>query len=174
MIIDYSYFIRELNIPQLSQPSVNEALDLFIEKYEAKFLKEVFGIELAELIQVYLATPEGQPIEERIKSIVDGVEFLYEGKMQVWGGLRNESKITPLANFVFYWYLTDGISFLSQSGEAGMSSENSFKVSSDARLVFVWNEMIELMGSLYKLLENGDYPEYIPSLNFEVQNRFNL
>jgi len=174
MIIDYSYFIREINIPQLSQPSVSEALDLFIEKYQAKFLKEVFGIELAKLIDVYLATPEGDPIEERIQSIVEGIEFVYEGNTEVWTGLRNESKISPVSNFVFYWYVTDGVTFLSQTGEAGMTSENSYKVSVNDRLVFVWNEMIELMKSLQKLLENGDYPEYKPLFKFEVQNRFNL
>jgi len=173
MIIDDSYFVREINIPQLSSPAVSEALDLFIEKYEKKFLQEFFGSELAELIVEFLET-EPEPIDERISFILDGATFTYEGKSLIWRGLRNEDKLSPLANFVFYWFQTDSVSFLSQSGESLGSSENSSRVSSNGRLVFVWNEMVEGLENLKKLMEVGEYPEYDPEKVYEIQNSFNL
>lgn len=174
MIIDETYFRGEINIPQLSQPAVLEKLELFITKYETKFLVQAFGLELFSLILVYLATPDGDPIEERIRDIVEGVEFSYDEELQIWGGLRNTEKQSPVANFIFYHYVLDAITFLSQVGEAGSVAENSQKVSSDDRLVFVNNEMVQMMESLKKLMRSGDYPEYKPKVNFEIINRFNL
>lgn len=172
MIIDQSYFVREINVPQLSQPAVWEGLQLFGNKYQKRFLKEVFGLELAKLIEAYLADePNG---ETRIGLIVNGAEFLYSGEEQIWGGLRNTEKLSPLANYIFYHFTNDGITSLSQVGETFSQAENSQRVSPDARLVFAWIEMVEMLEPLRKLMESGDYPEYKPELVYEIQNRFNL
>lgn len=177
MIIDQTYFIREINIPQISQPAVGENVDLFIAKYQPRFLKAVFGLALAKLIEDYLeAETQDEPVlDERIGLILDGAEITSGGVIeQVWEGLRNTGKNSPLANFIFYHIMTDEITFLSQSGEAMGTSENSQKASPDGRLVSVWNDMVEMMVSLRQLMETGDYPEYKPEQVFTVINRFNL
>jgi hypothetical protein len=170
MIIDHTYFVREINIPQLSQPAVLENLNLFIEKYEPQFLRAVFGWELAVLIMGYLNTEEVEGVEpdERIGWLVEG------SPLKQWGGLRNNEKISPLANYIFYRLTDDSVTFLAQVGESTATAENSRRVSNDDRLIFVWNEMVEMMVGLHSLLKSGLYPEYKPEQAFKIKNTFNL
>jgi len=176
MIIDQSYFVREINIPQLSQPHVWETVELFGTKYQKRFLRDVFGLELAKLIEQYLEEEDNEvaTLDERIGLILDGAEFTYNGQEKEWGGLRNTDKVSPLANFIFYQFTNDGITQQTQVGEAFGTAENSQKASPDGRLVFAWIEMVEMLESLRQLMESGDFPEYRPELVYEIQNRFNL
>jgi hypothetical protein len=139
MVIDKTYFIRELNIAQLSDVAVAESLDLFIAKYEPIFLKRLFGPVLGAEILIGSLEEQPSPI---IEFLLDGGLFEQDGNIYTWDGLRNANKISPIANFVFFHFVNDRITQQSGIGEVKPLGQNSEVVSADERLVMVWNEMI--------------------------------
>jgi hypothetical protein len=46
MLIDTSYFVGELNIPNTDSPAVVEKLTWFINKYEVDILRDILGVDL--------------------------------------------------------------------------------------------------------------------------------
>ena len=171
MIIDQTYFVLELNIAQLSNLAVEENLDLFIARYERKFLNEVLGVELRTLVNEFV---EGTNTDERIERLVDGYSFTDHGQTVEWLGFRNEEKISPIANYIFFHFAENDRTGQTGIGERKSKGENSESASVDWRIVNAWNEMIELVRPLNLILENGDYAEIQCTKNFDVINRFGL
>jgi len=175
MLLDHTYFVRELALAQLSQPSVLENFNFFNKKYQKKFLREILGIDLAKLLEEDLEKIEAEK-DPRFSPILNGIVFSDANNIvREWIGLQNEDKESPLANYVFYWIATDGISYQTGVGESSGISENSNRANVDDRLVFVWNEMTQWLLDLQMYIEqSSDYPEYSPLIKFEIKNTFNL
>lgn len=167
MIIDSTYFRAEINVAQLGTEEVQENLEIFITKYEKRFLQNYFGYELAQMI-----VAENQaPNDPEIAKILNGAVITYQGKEYVWIGLKNEEKVSPIANFVFYYWAQDGISQQDGVGETWTKAENATLVSPDSRCAYAWNEMIEMLDPLEMFIKN--YPERT-GCNFKPINSFNL
>lgn len=85
MLIDRSYFIGELNIPNTNQVSVGEVLDWFIEKYETEFLSKVLGYELYKALKAGLIAPV---VDQKWTDLIEGVEYTnLAGRLTFWKGL---------------------------------------------------------------------------------------
>lgn len=169
MIIDATYFVGEINIAQLGQPEVLELVNRFIKKYEKRFMKEYFGATLAKKINDENTTP-GDPLME---AILTGADFEYKGEPVEWVGLKNTDKVSPIANYVFYFFAEDQLTSQSQVGEVYNKAENAELVSPDSRLAYIWNDMIEMLEPLELLLKDGNYSER-RGKNFSIINSFNL
>lgn len=174
-MLDETYFVGELSIAQLNDPSVLENFEVLNKKYQRKFLRSVFGIEMARLIEEDLDKEE-EDQEERFQKIINGDFFMDNDNSIEWIGLVNEEKLSPLANYVFYYIAQEGETYQAQFGESAGVSENSKRVSVDDRLVAVWNEMVEYLEPLYCYLEEYKdlYPEFRKLVKFEIINTFNL
>lgn len=158
MIIDPTYFISEINIAQLGQPYVAENLQFFIDKYEKIYLVKVFGFEMARDFRNGL---EADPIEERWTNLTNK--------------LQSDDKISPIANFVYYYYSLSEHTFRGGYGDQLPKAENSEVVTPDYKIVQAWNDMIELTNELVDWVKSSnDYPEYVDKKPFEVINTFNL
>lgn len=169
MIIDATYFVGEINIAQLGQPEVLELVNRFIGKYEKRFMQEYFGATLAKKIIDENTTP-GDPLME---AILTGADFEYKGEPVEWIGLKNTEKISPIANYVFYFFVENGLSSQAGVGEVWNKAENAQLVSPDSRLAYIWNDMIEMLKPLELLLKDGNYSERTGK-NFSIINSLNL
>jgi hypothetical protein len=180
VIIDATYFIGEIYIAQLGQPEVLESVNRFIAKYEKKFMREFFGYELSEKIYLENETPT----DPNIALILNGALITYEGKTFEWVGLKNAAKISPIANYVFFYYTEDLLTNQSGIGQTFNRAENAEVVSPDSKLAFIWNEMIEMLLPLAGLTgENGAWYQWPgpwtwywpePWGRFKIINSFNL
>lgn len=158
MIIDSTYFIGEINIAQLGQPHVVENLQIFIDKYEKKYLQKVLGKELTDL---FLAGLKENPVIERWTNLLDK--------------LQSDDKISPIANFIYYHYCLSEHTFRGGYGDQLPKAENSEVITPNYKIVKAWNEMIELTNDLVKWVkDSNDYPEYVEQKSFKVKNTFNL
>lgn len=125
MQIDATYFIGEINIPNVDQPSVLENLNLFIKKYEKRFLILLLGDTVYD----------------------DFINGLSEDPIPVkWSELRDrlinsEDKESPIANYVYYWYMRDQSTTSTGIGETKPNAENASIVRSSDKQVRGWNEM---------------------------------
>lgn len=155
-IIDYTYFINEISIPIQSRAELNEAITNSITLYENEVLKLLLGYKLwKEMKAAYDAsvlTESPVSLPEKWDRIINGVEFEYtvNGKtiLDKWIGLKNASKISLIANYVYFFHRRENVSQNSGIGETIASAENSTIVSPYAKCVNSWNKMVDMYGEL--------------------------
>ncbi len=137
MLIDETYFVGKLSVPHLQategvDSSLSSLADLerYISIYEPKFLKELLG----DLYDTY--------IED--KELPEWVAFE--------NLVRNDTlKLSPIANYVFFYFYPDMVQSNTGTGTIRAAHENSIDMT-DSRLVSVWNEMGVLLEDVFEYL----------------------
>lgn len=157
-LINSTYFINEITIAQINQPSVLEAVDDMVAKYEGDFIADVLGYSFAKLMLANLT-------EARFVSIINGAEFtdVKTGYLKEWKGLANNTtKHSPIANYIFYKYVR--AKHEQQGGITTLrpKAENADVVTAEYTLIKAYNEMVESICVLLQyILANLDvYPEF--------------
>lgn len=181
MLIDKTYFVAELNVPNWNTDSVGRLLDAFIDKYEDQFLRYALGLELYTAFQAGLL---GTPVMlQRWVDLRDGVAYTYGNRQWQWRGLRQAAaKQSPIANYVYYWFMRDGFTQSTTMGEANTNKENATSTNPGAKMVRAWNEMAQQVYSLqhYMRATVSTYPEWqsnllwVSSRHFQPINEFNI
>jgi len=152
MIINSTYFINEIFIAgqanSVDIDSSRSQLTGFINKYEPKFLTELLGATLySELIAGL-----GESVPE-----------------QKWIGLRDElanddTKESPIANYVYYWFIRNQVTMTVGVGEVTPLAENAINANSVNKQVRAWNDMVDMNKKVIIFLNENinDYPSYEP------------
>lgn len=84
-LIDRTYFVGELNIPNASLAAIGSAVDLFIETYEEKLLTEVLGYTQYKALKAGLQVV---PVAQKWTDLIEGVEYTdLATKTRFWKGL---------------------------------------------------------------------------------------
>lgn len=156
-LINNSYFYGDLLIPQKSSAAVTANLNWFINQYEEKYLTEILGYELYRDFKagIEAATPDQQWIDLR-----DGKEFTdRNGTLTKWKGLCFGT-YSPIANYVYYWYMRDSNTTTAGSGE--VSANVSEPVSPAFKMIRAWNQMVQWNCELINFLDSNSvaYPQY--------------
>lgn len=162
-LIDNTFFFGEINIAQLNVQAVQDNINDFIAKYEPKYINEVLGYAFAKLYNAGITANE-----QRFLDIRDGKEFTNcEGYTDKWNGFTNSDKLSPIANYIYYWYIRTNTTYSSGIGEVQPTTENGTIVTPYGKLYHAWNEMVEAEKILYDFLQNikdddGNliYPEF--------------
>ncbi len=149
MIIDDTYYVGELTIAQLSDEVVADNFNSMAKKLERKYFEKMFGLSIAD---DFLIGIEQNPIEQKWEDLLNGVS----GK---WRGFKNDLKISPLANYVYFYYNFDLYSFSVGTGEVIPENENSRRYFNYSKLCKVWNDMVDMNYELSKFL-NENYKTY--------------
>lgn len=181
-IIDATYFDNpEVNIPTGSFDRRGDV----ISRWEFPLLTELFGYELAKIIQEYV---DGSGVGDfRLDYLLDGREFIYGGETIRWHGLRTnvsgafppptDEKISIIAYHCYYWWHRKTVTKSSNDGEIKILSENSQPVSPALKLQNAWTQFAHQRDVLFAYMyENkADYPEWNPaSISCENVNAFDL
>jgi hypothetical protein len=69
-LIDVSYFVGELNIPNTGTLPIQERLNWHIQKYETEFLQKLMGYPLWKAF-----TAVNPPTDARLLNLLNGAEF---------------------------------------------------------------------------------------------------
>jgi hypothetical protein len=84
-LIDRSYFVGELNIPNTDRPEIQERLDLFIETYETELLRDLLGYPL---YKAFMNGLQGAPVDQKWTNLLEGVEYTDQSdRLTKWRGL---------------------------------------------------------------------------------------
>lgn len=148
-------------IPQVSQLTISEKLMVFINRYEPEFLRILLGTTLYAAFKsgIEALAPEQRWIDLRDgKTYTDG-----NGNVLVWEGLANNiTKISPIANYVYYWYSRSGASFSTGQGEIAPTAENGTRTNAAGKQAAAWNEMIRFNYACIHFLQAHKelYPEW--------------
>ena len=160
-IITSSYFVGEIAIPN-SAPSNPEGaeLDLFIQKYEAKFLSELLGYELAKLVIEAIEPPANT--SGVIYDLINGKEYTDSlGDLNKWPGWKNVGQ-SAIANYIYTQYMRSAVSQTTSLGEKRTKSENMADFTPTYKIVKAWNDMVDLNSVMHEFLivNEVDYPTY--------------
>lgn len=165
-IIDASYFIREINIPNIL-PSTNgknasmiETLNSFIQKWEPKCLKLVLGYDLYQVV----LSEESQRVTDLIygKSYVDSLS-----NNRNWQGLvQPDIKESLITNYIYYYFKQSTATQTTGKNTVVPKGEASTEVSPKDKMIAAWNYFSSEVSDLQEFIVNSNattpyiYPEY--------------
>lgn len=100
--------------------------------------------------------------EQRWVDLLNGKEFEYYSRNYFLNGFKPTSKITPIANYVYYKYMEERASDNTLAGTATGAVDNNTRVAPLPKMIDAWNSMAEMDKTLwYFLRANKDtYPEW--------------
>ena len=111
-------------------------------------------------------TPEDFTIDNETNIVTLHSFTLEEGAMiyvlpfRAQASGAQQSKASPIANYVYYWYLVREAQQTTGVGQAATKSQNSIRVNPMDKLVKAWNEMVNMLHDLCKFLNanRSTYP----------------
>ncbi len=160
-IINNSYFNSERIVPNLSYPEVSALLTDIIKVRETEYLTKALGYELFSLFVAGIAVPTP---DTRYLNILNGVTFTNKfGQLQRFKGLKDEVNYnSPIADYVYYYWLKYKHTQVSESGVVQSDNQNSKIVSGKHKACDAWNKMVDNTSVLcdYLALNSTLYPEF--------------
>jgi hypothetical protein len=180
-LIDKTYFVGEINIPDTSTTSVEERLTFFIAKYEDQLLRSLLGHALYAAYTTGIAaeTPDSKWTDLR-----DGKTYTDDDdNTQYWPGFRKAStKQSLIANYVYYWWTRDKVTHTSAVGETTPASDGGGNASPALKQMRAWNELADHVAELVRFLDYHieDYPDWeqwssaTVLIDFAPINTFNI
>lgn len=159
MIIDSTYFINKLALPQVGNPEGLIAVNSFIQQYEPEFLQCALGYNLG---QAFVAGLEDSLPEDRWLWLLQGHSYTINGYNGAWKGFENATKQSPIANYVFYQFMDNKAVDFVLTGNVVSSTENNRTVNGVDRMVDTWNRMVDMNTDLVNYLRANKtlYPEW--------------
>jgi hypothetical protein len=169
-LIDHTYFIGELNIPNTDRADVQERLALMIKKYEGEFFLDLFGYEMYKNFAANLSSPSGVWAD-----LLNGVEYTYNSKPAKWRGLKNSTdKLCILANYVYYHFMRDSETQTAGMGEVKTKPENAVSISPAGKMARAWNEMSTWIGEMIQFLNTNrdSYSGWSNQSSYSIERKF--
>jgi len=148
-IIDQTYFIKELSIPNLNEMDSDtlSSLDVMVDDYVRLLLQNLLGYELFNDLDSNIENGVlKEDAAQKWVDLVNGVEYTKDSKTHFWNGLiykRGLHNHSLLAKYVFYYWLKDSVSLLTGTGEKSITASNMIAVNSNQRMLNVWNSFVE-------------------------------
>lgn len=161
MLINEKYFKGEIFIPNLvsqgvgisdsiCQANIKKLLE-FIGKYEHLFLFKLLGYRLCDELTKGINTSEKWVTLKKI--------------------LVNETTLTsPIANYVYYWFIRNQITNTAGIGETVNQANNSTVVSPEQKMVKAWNDMVDDLTPIIQFMNNNRllYSDFRPDYNTDI------
>lgn len=156
-LIDYTFFVGEINIPNSSKAEVKSKLNLFIDKYEKELLQQLLGYPLWKLY-------DADPTPQRFQDLINGVDY----DNSHWRGLvymSGENKFSMIAYYIYYWWMKDQQIWNSGVGTLRPKGDTSEIMPIYLKQMEAWNTFSTQVGELVDYMNNSEtssYPEWIP------------
>jgi hypothetical protein len=158
-ITTYLHFVGPIAIPNTA-PSVVGGANLvnLIEKYEAKFLEDVLGYKLYDLLMTNIN--EGSGIYHDLlvgKAYTDSQDI-----NRYWKGFR-EIGTNPIANYIYCEWQKQNFSQTTSLGERRGKFENMTDSGQAQKYKDSWNDMVDMLIVMddFLTVNKADYTNYI-------------
>lgn len=161
MIINASYFVGKINLPQVGDSAGLANVQLFINQYEPEYLQRILGYDLWKVFT------EGEPTDPRWEALLGGEEYIQYDKTRKFEGLA--AMPSPIAQYIYYHFMEDNAIHTVLTGTTVPKTANAIPSNPVPKLVQAWNDMVKLNRSLAAFLnaKSDVYPEwnksYVPT-----------
>lgn len=155
-IIDNTYFIGELALPEASEAAFTT---VWINRYENEYLKKVLGVSFAlEFLTAISGTPD-----TKWADLIDGKQYTVGDDTYEWIGFKDaDTHISPIANYVYVMYQLDHYTRTDSAGESVAAVQNSQIADAIGKINRAWVRMKQWQDELYHFLTNNSetYPTF--------------
>jgi hypothetical protein len=148
-LIDTSFFIGDIEIPNSNQPPITVDLEHSIALYEKEVLISLLGYPMYKDLQAAIAAV---PVSgDKWYKLINGAEFTFEFDGETvtryWEGLKGFSKRSLIAYYIYFMHRRKKASYMAGLGaEVESKNENSEPTSLPEKLQYIWNEFVEMYG----------------------------
>jgi hypothetical protein len=190
-VIDTSYFVGDIEIPNIAQPEISTDVTNSIKVFEKEVLIALLGYPMWKDLQAALASPVSG---DKWDKLLNGGEFTFsfegEIKTRYWEGLKGLEKKSLIAYFVYFMHRRKRATYMSGvNTEVEADSENSTRTTPIDRLIYVWNEFLDMYGDScsegqhendapsaynYILAKTADFPNWEFKSQGRKINRFGI
>ena len=194
MLIDTSYFVAQLNIPNTDVTENIESLNWFIDKYEVEIMRDCLGVDLYRDFMTALGQKsdgtgysnvtggkaDSTKMDQKWVNLLNGLEYTgLDARKHKWPGFISlnddtQPKKSLLANFVYYYWMLNNASHSMGATEAVVNAENAISISNNRKTMFAWNEAVNAIHELIWYLDFSVYTDYTFYSNWWLQNRYYL
>lgn len=145
-IIDETYFKGNIAIPNIEK-DLDSFLSSYVDRYEKEILIFLLGYNMyTDLMEAM----EEATLPNKWDAILNGATFnvTINGKLIncEWIGLKNDSKISLIAYYVFFHYLRDNANQFTGLSVIKSDAENADVIDPNNKLVWAWNQARNLAG----------------------------
>lgn len=175
-IIDESYFIKELNIPNTVETDVSGAatpFEMWIDKEVRLCLQNALGSVLFSDFDNKVTNGTYQEGVTKWDNLVNGVTYTYNGESYKWKGLKfteGTFKGSLLAYYVYCKWLEFQLSQMSGMGEVRGEAVNSMSANSTYRYVNIWNTFVEMYQGLNQSAGSVQFINGVPFYDYAGSN----
>jgi hypothetical protein len=169
-LIDYTYFIGDINLPAQVLTGSNPPIDAYIERYEKEALMNLLGYDLYKAFKAEIDTSP-QAFSAVWSGLVSGEEYTVGSYLRKWEGLVNAEKCSLIAYLVYFHYLKDQVTSYESVGAVTGLAENASRAAADGLIVNAWNRYVELRNEAIEYITANltDYPKLI----FQPEEKIN-
>ena len=147
-LIDVSYFIKNLHVPNTEEPTSDayNELEVSIDRYVRQFLQLTLGRELFFELDSHVIDGELNSSAPQIwLNLVNGCNYTNNGINYTWKGLIYQEglfKGSILAYFVYCNHFQNTANSI--LGQVAIDPKNGVVINPTSHLVNIWNEFIEM------------------------------
>src|SRR3954467_13464964 len=130
--VNQSSPVGEIQIPNLSHTAALEKLTTFINKYEPQCLLKILGYPLYKVF--------GYESSQRMTDLLSGQEYTDgEGCLRKWQGIKHDTPISLIANYVYFYILKSNAAHTSGVGRVLSKPEAATAYSPADKMASAWN-----------------------------------
>lgn len=150
-IIDTSYFVEDIELPNVGQPEITQKVTNSIKTYEKEVLIDLLGYPLyKELTGAVYVDGDASKWDK----LVNGEEFSFVVNgltiTTKWEGLKGFEKKSLIAYFVYFMHRRKEATYMAGVGtENKADTENSSMDDLHPKLTYIWNEFLKMYGDGY-------------------------
>jgi hypothetical protein len=155
-LIDTSFFIRDIKIPNVTYPAIAENVTQFIAKYEPQCLNLILGYDFYSLMLLELDTP-------RMQELLNG-----KGR---WMGLVNQPQKDSLIAYYTYYFFEEAMATQSTGVATSITKdESAMNVSPADKMIAAWNQFSYRTREMYYFLTTTKVDDALvyPEISSEV------
>ena len=162
VLVTPEHFVGRIELARSTK--IDTVLEEYIERFEAKFIRQILGVELGNLLIADVQAESGSdPIEERFTNIIEPFQIQEDcSPIHESAGL-----IDVIASMIFFHYVTDRQVLQSQSGAKRAAAEASVILTpreAQRQGESVWNEALSSIEAIQwrcSVHEYDTYPEFM-------------
>lgn len=158
-IVNSSFFVEKIYIPNLTNTADLAKLNNFIAKYEPTCLLEILGYPLFKLI--------GVESSQRMTDLLGGAEFTNErSELDKWKGIKHDTNQSLIADYIYFYIQEYNASHTTGTGNAVSKAEAGVIETPAHKMAQAWNrysDEVQQMCSFLWLKKTGNdrvYPEF--------------
>lgn len=158
-LIDSTFFVNEIEIPNKTQTDVIAEVTAFIQKYESKCLLKILGYSL---FKSYTANPATQ----RMLDLINGCEYTVGDELCFWQGLVHGTKQSLIAQYIYWFWEQSNGSKTSGIGTVIPKGASLVSVSPAWKMTAAWSFFSTETNSMVSFLRRKKigidlvYPEF--------------